>query len=458
MSPLSAALGTVRDVEPIRVSGSVAVLRGLTLLVDHLPLTVGSVVEVHPASAGPLAPKKFGEVVGFDHHRAVVMMLGATAGVRPGDRVVGLQASPTIAVGQGMLGRVVDGLGRPLDSGPPMAELTPRPLHPAPLSAMHRRRINTSLPTGVRAIDLMTTVGRGQRLGIFAGPGVGKSTLLGMIARRTAADVNVIALIGERGREVRDFIEESLGPQGLARSIVVVSTGDESPLMRLRAALVACTAAEFFRDRGLDVMLMLDSVTRLAQAQRQIGLAVGEPPATKGYTPSVFSLLPILLERAGAVEGKAGAKGGSVTGFYTILVEGDDMTEPISDAARGILDGHLVLSRGLAHKAHFPAIDVLASASRVMRAVTSKDHQNYAGQIKEWMALYNQAEDLINIGAYAKGSNVKIDQSIAVIDRINALLRQTVDEKGGFDMTLAQMQAIVRIGENAAQTAASRAR
>jgi flagellum-specific ATP synthase len=280
----------------------------------------------------------------------------------------------------------------------------------------------------VRAIDLMTTVGRGQRLGIFAGPGVGKSTLMGSIARRTAADVSVIALIGERGREVRDFIEHALGAEGLARSVVVCATSDESPLMRIRAALAATSIAEWFRDQGADVMLMMDSVTRFAQAQRQVGLAVGEPPATKGYTPSVFASLPLLLERAGAVDGA-----GSITAFYAILVEGDDMTEPIADAARGILDGHIILSRRLAQKGHYPAIDVLDSISRVANEVSDKQHIAARQQLQKLIAAYAEVEDLINIGAYAKGSNPTVDAAIQLKPKIDAILQQQSHDGDNFE-------------------------
>lgn len=361
------------------------------------------------------------------------MLLGQTAGVRAGDPVRLVRSSPTIRVGRSVLGRVVDALGRPIDGGKGLVDLSTRALSPEPIGAMKRRRITEALTTGVRAIDLFNTVGRGQRLGVFAGPGVGKSTLMGMIARRASADVNVIGLIGERGREVKDFIEHALGDEGLKKSVVVVSTGDESPLMRIRAAMASCAVAEYFRDQGMDVMLMLDSVTRFAHAQRQVGLAVGEPPATKGYTPSVFSMLPLLLERAGAVEGAGGgahggSSGGSITGFYTILVEGDDMTEPIADAARGILDGHLVLSRRLAHKGHFPAIDALDSVSRLMSEVATKEQNTARRQLVSLLAAYKDAEDLIQIGAYAPGSNAVTDAAIMFKGRIDALLKQGVDE------------------------------
>lgn len=411
---LGAQIDALSRVQPVRITGAVAALRGLTVLVDDLPLPVGATVEIHTCHGD-----KLGEVVGFDHDRAVVMLFGHTNGVRTGDTVVGGHASGMVPVGARMLGRVINALGEPIDDGPPIRETIGAPLTPTPLSPLKRKPIHEALETGVRAIDLMTTVGKGQRLGVFAGPGVGKSTLLGTIARRTSADVSVVALIGERGREVRDFIERSLGPEGLARSVVVVATSDESPLLRIRAALAATSIAEFFRDQGADVMLMMDSVTRFAQAQRQVGLSVGEPPATKGYTPSVFALLPLLLERAGAVEGA-----GSVTGFYAILVEGDDLTEPISDAARGILDGHIILARKLAQHGHYPAIDVLDSVSRVAPDVCDKQHLAARAQALRLLAAHRDVEELVQIGAYARGSNPVADVAIALKTRLDDLLRQ----------------------------------
>jgi FliI/YscN family ATPase len=329
-----------------------------------------------------------------------------------------------------MLGRCIDGLGRPIDGLGPIPERRPRALNPEPIAPLRRRPIREALATGVRAIDLMATLGRGQRLGIFAGPGVGKSTLLGQIARETDADVNVIALIGERGREAREFIEEALGPKGLARSVVVIATGDESPLLRVRAAKVAASIAEHFRHAGRDVLFMMDSVTRFAHAQRQIGLSIGEPPATKGYTPSVFSQLALLLERAGSIDHESGDRpGGTVTGLYTILVEGDDLTgDPISDAARGILDGHVILSRKLAQAGHFPAIDVLDSVSRVADDVTSGVHGAARRQLVRLLAKHRQIEELVQIGAYARGSDVTADVAITYVDEINGLLRQGRDE------------------------------
>jgi len=444
MSVLDGPIRTIEKAMPMQVIGTVEALRGLTVLVEDAPLPVGSLVSIRPGDAAPAgvfghgvlhrhAPSErravLGEIVGFTRERAIVMPLGSTEGVRPGDRVVGEQTEQSAPVGSRLLGRVLDGLGRPIDEGSPPTETEPRPIGPEPIGALHRRRILEPMPTGVRAIDLMAPLGRGQRLGVFAGPGVGKSTLLGMIARGASADVNVIALIGERGREVRDFVEHALGPEGLARSVVIVATGDESPLLRLRAARYACTVAEWFRDAGRDVLLMMDSVTRFAHAQRQVGLSVGEPPASKGYTPSVFAQLALLLERAGALERAEGAgRGGSITGIYTILVEGDDMTEPVADAARGILDGHLILSRRLAQRAHFPAIDVLDSVSRVADEVSPPEHTEARRVVQRLLAAYGKVEDLVQIGAYAKGSNPEADAAIELRAAAESLLRQGVDE------------------------------
>lgn len=452
---LKDARESIRRAEPMRVVGSVAALRGLTVLAEGLPAPVGSTVTIR--CHGDPRPK-LGEVVGFDGRRAILMMLGQTAGIRTGDPVVAEQSSPTVRVGPLHLGRVIDAMGRPLDDRPLPAESAAVALAPPPINAMKRGRIHHPLPTGVRAIDLMTTVGRGQRMGIFAGPGVGKSTLLGMIARRTAADVNVIALIGERGREVREFIEEALGKEGLARSIVIVSTSDESPLMRVRAALTACAAAEFFRDRGKNVMLMLDSVTRFAHAQRQIGLAVGEPPATRGYTPSVFAALPQMLERAGAVEARDGSPAGSITGFYTILVEGDDMTEPVADAVRGILDGHVILSRSLAQRAHFPAIDVLDSVSRVASDICAPEHTSARHALLRLLAAYRDVEDLLMIGAYAPGSSPVTDAAVQLKPKIDALLQQrTSDAPEKFEHSVKKLIELARESETLMHNVAARA-
>jgi FliI/YscN family ATPase len=371
------------------------------------------------------------------------MLFGTTDGIAPGTSVVAEQSAQTVGVSDSLLGRVIDGLGRPIDGKPIPDGCIARPLDPPPTTALQRRRIREPLPTGVRVVDSMVTVGKGQRLGIFSGPGVGKSTLIASIARNTAADVSVLALVGERGREVREFIEEALGPQGLARSVVVVSTGDESPLLRVRASMVACAVAEHFRDRGADVLLMMDSLTRLAQAQRQIGLTVGEQPATKGYTPSVFSMLPRLLERAGAIEGS-----GSITGFYSVLVEGDDLTEPISDAARSVLDGHLALSRRLASRGHFPAVDLTESISRVAEVVCDEPHREARRLITRLVAAWVEAEELINIGAYAHGSNADCDVAIAMKPRIDAFLRQEVHQNASYPETC---RGLIDLAQAAAQ-------
>ncbi|MHB1158427.1 MAG: FliI/YscN family ATPase [Phycisphaerales bacterium] len=414
-------ISTLERVQPMELTGTVSQVRGLTVRVDDLPLPVGAMVEVRTGQR-----RLVGEIVGFDHDQTIVMLLGFTAGIRRGDQVVGLQSAAMVPVGYELLGRVVNPLGEPIDGKGAVRETVARALMPDPLKPLARVPIDQPLGTGVRAIDAMLTVGRGQRLGIFAGPGVGKSTLLGQIVRGTDADVSVIALVGERGREVNDFLRHSLGEEGLARSVVVVATGDDPALLRTRAAFYALSVAEFFRDQGMAVVLFMDSVTRFCQAQRQIGLAAGEPPATKGYTPSVFAMLPTLMERCGRTAE------GSITGFYTILVEGDDMTEPISDACRGILDGHVILSRELANRGHYPAIDVLDSVSRLSNEVTDKAHQASRREVLRLSSLYRQVEDLVNIGAYAHGANPENDLAIAMRPGILEMLAQTLDEKPTF--------------------------
>ncbi len=345
-----------------------------------------------------------------------------------------------------LVGRVLDGRGIPIDGKGPLTSssgrLEERGLYQKPSHPLERQKVEDPLDLGIRAINGLLTCGKGQRLGIMAGSGVGKSVLLGMMARHTQADINVIALIGERGREVREFIENDLGPEGLKKSVIIVSTSDKSPLLRMRGAFLAATVAEYFRDQGKDVLLLMDSVTRFCMAQREIGLSLGEPPASRGYTPSVFSTIPKLLERAGM-----GPVQGSITGLFSVLVEGDEQDDPIADAVRSVLDGHIVLSRAIAQKNHFPAIDILQSTSRVMRAVATEDQLRWAGQIREWLATYRQAEDLINIGAYVKGSNPKVDQAVAVMDRIQDFLKQGIDDKATLEDSLASMHAIVRYGE-----------
>jgi FliI/YscN family ATPase len=362
------------------------------------------------------------EVVGFRDGRLLSVPLSETIGIRPGDRVISTGQTPSIPVGAGLLGRVIDGFGRPLDGRGPLDRTRQAPLQSPVLNPLDRHGIHQPIGTGVRAIDALLTAGRGQRIGVFGGSGVGKSTLLGMMARGTEADVVVLCLVGERGREVRSFIEHDLGPRGLERAVLVVSTSDNPALARQRAAYAATAIAESFRDAGQHVLLMMDSVTRFAMAQREIGLAAGEPPTAKGYPPSVFARLPGLLERAGAVRGK-----GSITAFYTVLVEGDDQNEPIADAVRAILDGHIVLSRDLASRNHYPAIDILPSVSRTMPDVTTVEHRARAASVRDMLATIRDNEDLINVGAYVAGSNARIDQALARREAINRFLCQPAD-------------------------------
>jgi len=441
MTALTMARQMIGELESRAWVGSVAAVRGLSILVDALPLSVGASVRL--VRAGSTLPDVFGEVVGFEGERSIVMLYGSTEGIRPGTRVIGEQSSPTVRVGEAMLGRVIDGLGRPLDDGPTPVLMSRRLLHPPTTSALRRERMHTPMATGVRAIDGLLTLGKGQRIGVFAGAGVGKSTLLASIARHASTDVNVIALIGERGREVRDFVEEALGEGGLGRSVVVVATGDEPPLLRVRAAALACSIAEHFREQHRDVMLMMDSVTRFAQAQRQIGLAVGEPPATKGYTPSVFSSLPLLLERAGTLQ-----DGGSITGIYAVLVDGDDLNEPISDAARGILDGHIALSRQLAGRGRYPAIDVIESISRVADHVADTAHIESKRLVRRLIAAYEEARDLMQVGAYVDGSNRDVDVAKMMRDDLDAFLLQAPDEASSYPETCA---ALIELARHAAE-------
>lgn len=364
------------------------------------------------------------QVVGFRRDKVLLMPYGELQGVAPGAIITARGNNSDVLVSEKLLGRVIDGLGNPIDDKPLALIGDLVPLYRDPPSPINRARIKESFDLGVRTLNSMLTVGFGQRVGIMAGSGVGKSTLLGMIAKHSVSDINVIGLVGERGREVREFIERDLGPEGMKRSIVVVATGNESSLLRIRAAFLATAIAEYFREKGKKVVLMIDSVTRLAMAQREIGLAVGEPPSTRGYTPSVFAMLPKLLERAGTAQGE-----GSITGLYTVLVEGDDMNEPIADATRGILDGHIVLSRRLAGKGHFPAIEILGSVSRVMPDIVPREVMSLAAEARDVIATYQEAEDLITIGAYKPNQNPKVDRAVQCIDALNAFLKQPADEK-----------------------------
>lgn len=421
----------------VRKTGRVNRIIGLILEGNGPAAAVGSICAVYP---GNNRPPVEAQVVGFRDNRTLLMPLGELIGVQPGSVIESANEYPTVNVSPKLMGRVIDGNGRPLDGKGPIPPNIEYPLMGTPLNPMERNRVREPLDVGVRSINGLLTCAKGQRVGILAGAGVGKSLLMGMIARNTNADVNVIALIGERGREVKEFIEESLGPEGLSKSAVVAVTSDQPPLVRLRGAFIATTIAEFFRDQGNDVILMMDSVTRFAMAQREIGLSVGEPPTTRGYTPSVFSMLPKLLERTGTSSGN-----GTITGLYTVLVEGDDLNEPISDAVRAILDGHIVLSRELASHNHFPAVDVLNSISRLMIEVVSKKHHSLSMQFNDILATYREAADLINIGAYARGSNAKIDLAVSKIDQMNQFLRQKMDEKVDLAQCIEQLQAIIEV-------------
>jgi flagellum-specific ATP synthase len=416
--PLAAYARAITEADLQCHRGRVVNLIGLVIEATGLRAEVGELVTIAGGRNSPPVPA---EVVGFRNGRALLMPLGDMRGIAPGTVVEPTGGPFRVPVGDTLLGRVLDGLGRPIDGGPDIGAGQPRAVAGMPPSPMDRPRISERLELGVRALDALVPCGRGQRLGIFAGSGVGKSTLLGSIARATTASVNVICLVGERGRELLEFIERDLG-DALARSVVVVSTSDQPALVRIKAALVATTIAEHFRDAGNDVLLMMDSVTRLAIAQREIGLAIGEPPATRGYTPSVFAMLPQLLERAGT-SGR-----GSITGLYTVLVEGDDMNEPIADSVRSILDGHCVLSRTLAHKSHYPAIDILQSVSRLANEVTSPAVRDAAAALRETLAAYRAKEDLITIGAYSPGADPGVDYAIAKVPQIDAFLRQPADE------------------------------
>ncbi len=411
--------------------GIVSKVIGLTIEVEGIKSFVGEVCTIYNEKNHPVTC----EVVGFREKNVILMPLGELIGIAPGCRVVPEGIPLSVKCSDELFGKVLDGLGQPLD-GEDIDIGTVYPLDTEPPDPLKRRRIKDVIPTGIRAIDGFITCGEGQRIGIFAGSGVGKSTTLGMIARYAEADVNVIALIGERGREVRDFIEKDLGEEGMKKSIIVCATSDKPALVRLKGAFTATAIAEYFRDRGNKVILMMDSVTRFAMAQREIGLAIGEPPATKGYTPSVFAKLPRLMERAGMSDK------GSITAFYTVLVDGDDFNEPIADAVRGILDGHIVLSRALAAKNHYPAIDILSSISRLMSEVAEDEHKKAASFARDLLATYKNSEDLINIGAYVKGSNEKVDTSIQYYDDIIGYLKQGMKEQMTFSESVESLKNI----------------
>lgn len=415
--------------------GKVTQVIGLIIQVEGLETFIGEVCKVYIKSSGP-EKTVLTEVVGFKDTTVLLMPLDDIKGIGPGCLVKPTGRSLKVNISEELLGKTVDGLGRPVDKNG-LIKGEAYDIDREPPSPFERRRIEKVMSTGVKAIDGLLTCGEGQRIGIFAGSGVGKSTLLGMLARHCDADVNVIGLIGERGREVIEFIENSLGEEGYKKSVVVCATSDQPPLVRLKGAFVATAIAEYFRDQGKKVMLLMDSVTRFAMAQREIGLATGEPPTTRGYTPSVFALLPKLLERSGM------SKEGSITAFYTVLVEGDDMNEPIADATRGILDGHIVLSRKIAAKNHFPAIDIQNSVSRIMKEIVDDKHYELAGEVKENLAIYTESEDLISVGAYIKGKNLALDKAVELNGPISNFLRQEVDEKYSYEETLELLENIM---------------
>ncbi len=428
----------IQHLNPLSISGQVVQVVGLTIEIMGLNCQIGEICEIRTNNQDALRA----EVIGFRNNHTLLMPLGGMDGIQPDSTVRSASRAFKAPVGDALIGRVLNGLGEPIDDMGPLDGVSWVSTNQTPPHPLQRSAIDQPLVTGVRVIDGMLTCGKGQRMGIFAGSGVGKSTLLGSIARNSESDIAVIALIGERGREVREFIERDLGPDGLARSVIVVSTSDQPALVRLKAAQVAMTIAEYFRDKGRDVMFMMDSVTRYAMAQREIGLSIGEPPASKGYTPSVFAILPRLLERAGRGEQ------GSITGFFTVLVEGDDFNEPICDAVRGILDGHIILSRALAARNHYPAIDVLNSVSRVMPALTTRDHLQFASFARKNLAAYEKVRDLVNIGAYVNGSDPEADTALLVMPVLTSFLQQDRMEFTALDATVQALNEISNISSS----------
>ncbi len=420
----------ISDTQSMNEIGKVIRIIGLVIEADGPSSSIGDLCYIYPDTGSE--PVK-AEVVGFKDNIIQLMPLGNMEGLKPGSIVISTGSPMKIQVGHELLGRVLDGLGVPIDTNIEIKSNKYYSTSGQNINPLSRKRIDEPLSLGIRSVDGFMTVGKGQRMGIFAGSGVGKSTTMAMIAKNTTADMNVIALIGERGREVREFIENSLGEEGLKRSVVVVATSEQPSLVKIKAAFVATAIAEYFRDCGHDVLFMLDSMTRISMAQREIGLAIGEPPATRGYTPSVFVMMPRLMERTGAGEK------GTITGLYTVLVEGDDFNEPISDTARSILDGHIMLSRDLAHKNHYPAVDVLQSISRVMNDITTKEHKTAAAKIRNFLALYQKNSDLINIGAYVKGTDSEIDKAIELNPIINEFLAQSIDEKCSYNETIKRL-------------------
>jgi len=424
----------INRADTIKVNGRVNDVIGLVIVSSGPNVSLGEICSIVDNDGNEVCKT---EVVGFKEGKVLSIALGEVRKISPSCEIIASGRTFSIGVGKALLGRVLDGLGNPIDGKGEIITSSIRSIYADPPNPLTRERITAPLQTGVRSIDGLLTIGKGQRAGIFAGSGIGKSVMLGMIARNTNADVNVITLIGERGREVREFIEKDLGEEGLKKSVIVVATSDKPPLIRMKGAFLGTTIAEYFRDLGMDVVLMMDSVTRFAMAQREIGLTIGEPPTTKGYTPSVFSILPKLLERAGTTSS------GSITGFYTALVDGDDMNEPIADAVRSILDGHIVLSRRLANKGQYPAVDPLQSVSRVMPDIVSKDHRLRAMAFNEILVTYKEAEDLINIGAYVRGSNLQIDHALSKINSLRKFLKQDILEEALFEETVRRLHEII---------------
>jgi len=434
-SKFNSILDSIDIVDTVTAEGRISQIIGLVIEASGLDGSLGELCSIRTKDNLTIQA----EIVGFKGDKVLMMPFGEIMGLSPGCPVSVSSQPMNIPVGDQLLGRILDGMGNPIDGKGPIKGSTYQPVYNVPPNPLDRQRINEAMPTGIRSIDGFLTLGKGQRVGIFSGSGVGKSVLLGMISRFTSAEVNVIALIGERGREVREFIERDLGPDGLKRSVVVVATSDQSAMVRIKGSLIATAIAEYFRDRGKDVMFMMDSLTRVAMAQREIGLAVGEPPTTKGYTPSVFSFLPRLLERTGA------GKKGSITGLYSILVEGDDLDDPISDTARSILDGHVVLSRKLSTKGHYPAVDVLDSVSRLFQDIAEETHISKSRELLELLSEFRDAEDMISIGAYAKGSNSKVDRALKYKSKIDDYLRQEINEPSQFPESIMTLSNILEL-------------
>lgn len=424
----------LRSCQPVKMEGKIVKVAGIVAQANGPGMSIGSLCCIKNSSGQSMQA----EVIGFNDKRVIVMPFGEMRGIEPGSRIVDINKNPSIKVGEAYLGRIVDGLGNPIDGKGSIQTKDDYPIYGNVINPLKREIINDVVDVGVRSINAMHTLGKGQRIAIMSGSGVGKSVLMGMISRHAVADVIVIALIGERGREVREFIERNLGEEGLKKSVVVAATSDSPALVRIRGAHLATTVAEYFRDKGLDVILIMDSITRFAMSLREVGLAAGEPPSAKGYTPSVFIQIPKLLERTGNVEQK-----GSITGIYTVLVEGDDMNEPIADTVRSIVDGHIVLSRDLAHKGHYPAVDVLSSISRVMHDIVEDDHLSMARKLVKVLATYREAEDLINIGAYIDGTDPQIDFAKKMIHKINSFLQQDINQSITFKESIDRLKEVL---------------